>query len=163
MFDNANNLTINANDLPNLVNVTNAVGLFTDATVNDTNNNIGKWNVNNIEDMSEMFVNSTITGTDLSQWNTISSRRMDEMFRGANTFNADISGWNVSNVTAMNEMFINATAFSQDLSEWNTENVTQCENFSFDSGLSDEQHPTLGCFTSYSTTEEETPTDDTII
>ena len=59
------------------------------------NQNIGSWNVSNVEDMGLMFAN-------------------------ASSFNQDLSSWNVSNVTSMGGMFYGASSFNQSLDSWDT-------------------------------------------
>jgi surface protein len=88
-FKGAANLTINATDTPNLVNVV---------------------------DMTSMFYNATNLTGNFSGWDTSRVTNMSQMFYGASSFNQDVSSWNVGNVADMSYMFQNATNFNQPLS-----------------------------------------------
>ena len=68
---------------------------------------IGKWDVSNVTDMSDMF-------------------------EGAESFNQDIGKWDVSNVTDMSSMFSSATSFNQDIGKWDVSNVSDMENMFMD-------------------------------
>lgn len=81
-------------------NVTNMGAMFRGYIENDTpaenyafNQDIGMWDVGNVNYMRQMFNNAT-------------------------DFNQDISGWDTSNVTSMESMFSGAPAFNQDLGNW---------------------------------------------
>jgi len=85
---------------------------------------IENWNVQNINDMSQLFINKTNFNSNISNWNVENVTNMLSMFFQANTFNQDISNWNVGNVTNMNFMFFQANTFNQDLNNWDVGNVT---------------------------------------
>jgi surface protein len=60
------------------------------------NGDISKWDVSNVEDMSNMFAYSQFNG-DISNWNTSKVENMGCMF-AFSEFNGDISKWDVSHV-----------------------------------------------------------------
>jgi surface protein len=66
-FDGAKNLTINATDTPNLVNVKSFNAMFAGAT-SLTAFNISGWDVSNIDDFRSMFAGATSYDQDLSMW-----------------------------------------------------------------------------------------------
>ncbi len=99
-FAGAENLTISANDAPDLSQVT---------------------------DMSRMFYNAKSLNQDISHWDVSTITNMSDLFHGASSFNQDLSNWDISNVTKMTRMFANTAAFNQDLNNWNTENVEQMD------------------------------------
>ena len=91
-------LVYNADDTPDLSQVTDMSHMFREANV--FNGNIGDWDVSNVTNMQNMF-------------------------NGAFTFNQDIGDWNVSNVTNMQSMFLSATAFvAQNIGRWDVSQVT---------------------------------------
>ena len=84
------------------------------------NGNISKWNVSNVENMSDMFAFSKFN-QNISNWDVSNVTNMSWMFEVSN-FNGDISKWDVSNVTNMEGMFYNSE-FNKDISKWNVSNV----------------------------------------
>jgi len=88
------------------------------------NENIGVWNVSNAREMANMFRNATSFNQDISSWDTSKVTDTHCMFLNASSFNQDISSWDTSNVTNMNHMFGNASSFNQNISSWVTSNVT---------------------------------------
>ena len=55
--------------------------------------------------MESMFRNAKMFNQDLSKWNVSSVVDMSYMFGGAPHFSGDLSNWNVSKVTNMSFMF----------------------------------------------------------
>ena len=96
-FHGCSNLTITATDAPNLENVRNMDQMFHGATA--FNQDIGDWDVSQVEFMIGIF-------------------------EGASSFNQDISDWDVGNVLSMERAFFEASSFDQDLSDWNITSVT---------------------------------------
>jgi len=94
---------------------------------NPVANNYGlieNWNVQNINDMSQLFINKTNFNSNISNWNVGNVQTMENMFKGAISFNQDLNNWNVGNVQTMENMFNGAITFNQDLNNWNVGNVT---------------------------------------
>jgi surface protein len=127
-----------ANDTPNLSNVTNMNSMFLGAT--SFNQDIGGWDVSNVTNMAFMFRIATSFNHDISDWNVSSVTDMSNMFLQATSFNQDIGGWDVSNVTNMPAMFADAVSFNQDIENWNVSNVTNMSwmfaNSSFNQDIS---------------------------
>ena len=124
-FYGASNLTITAEDHPDLSNVTDMSHMFRDA--GEMNADIGEWQTENVTHMYALFSGATSFNQDISGWNTENVTNMRAMFRRAESFNQDIGGWDTGNVSggvsSMREMFLGAESFNQDLSDWETGNV----------------------------------------
>ncbi|KAK2144003.1 hypothetical protein LSH36_793g00013 [Paralvinella palmiformis] len=88
------------------------------------NQDISRWDVSKVTDMSQMFYNAKVFNGDLSRWDVSKVTRMSQMFYNAKVFNGDLSRWDVSNVTHMDSMFYNAKVFNGDLSRWDVSKVT---------------------------------------
>ncbi len=115
-FYGASNLTVTAEDSPNLANVTS---------------------------MQDMFRDATAFNQDISGWDTSGIQNMNSMFSGATAFNQDISSWNTAMVTDMASMFNSATAFNQNISMWMVNAVTACTDFAQNSGITNSNRPTF--------------------
>ena len=84
--------------------ITNMFGLFDNSGIaNKFNGDISKWDVSNVEDMTQMFSYSAFNG-DISKWNVSNVTNMSGMFQ-TSAFNGDISNWDISNVVDMKYMF----------------------------------------------------------
>ncbi|MCF6308604.1 MAG: DUF285 domain-containing protein, partial [Flavobacteriaceae bacterium] len=141
-FMGCSNLILsNTIDAPNLSNVTDAFGMFRDATsVNEGlenwdvstitnmawmfggatsfNGDINSWNVNNVSTFSAMFKGATSYNRLINSWDTSGAVSMDGMFQDATSFNRYIGSWDVSSVELFAYMFKDATAFNQNLENW---------------------------------------------
>ncbi|KAB6718686.1 BspA family leucine-rich repeat surface protein [Mycoplasmopsis agalactiae] len=93
-----------------------------------TINNIDKWNLKNVNNISEAFSYAAEFNQDISNWDTSNVRNMSGVFDGAAKFNSPLNNWNVSNVTQMSSFFAGASSFNQDLNLWNTSNVQDMES-----------------------------------
>jgi len=105
------------------------------------NEDISRWNVSNVNDMSRLFENCLHFNQDISSWDVSNVNNMSHLFENCLHFNQDISSWDVSNVTDMNNLFENCLHFNQDISSWDVSNVTSmqgmfkgCNNFNQDIG-----------------------------
>jgi len=146
-FHGCSNLEVNANDTPNLSDVTDMGYMFAFATnfnqdisswdvsnvsnmdhifynTNVFNQNIGNWDVSSVTNMAYMFYNADAFNQDVGNWDVSSVTTMFCMFYGTDAFNQDIGNWDVSNVTNMFQMFYNADSFNQDIGAWDVSNVT---------------------------------------
>lgn len=121
-FSGCSNLTIPAQDVPNLANVTNMSRMFLLAA--SFNQPIGNWDVSNVTDMSGTFANATSFNQPIGNWDVSNVTNMSRVFEGASSFNQPIGNWDVSGVTDMSIMFLRASAFNQDIGAWNVQNVT---------------------------------------
>ena len=121
MFVDASNLKINAEDTPNISQVTDFSSMF--KGTKDIGYSIEQWNVSKVTDMSEMFAESSFN-QDISSWDVSSVTNMIGMFAGAREFNQDIGNWDVSSVINMDYLFSGAISFDQDIGSWNVSNVT---------------------------------------
>ena len=121
-FEGCANLTINAQDSPDLSDVTNMSRMFKGTYT--FNNDISNWNVSNITNMSFMFHSAEKFNQDISGWDVSNVKDMGVMFSSAFAFNQDISSWNVSNVTIMRNMFAFTKNFNQNINVWDVSNVT---------------------------------------
>jgi len=78
------------------------------------------WDVSNVTDMSEAFLNRTDFNADISSWDVSNVTTMYNMF-AETSFNQNIGNWNVGNVIRMTTMFAN-TPFNQNIGEWDVSN-----------------------------------------
>ncbi len=147
-FFGANNLVINASDVPSLSGVTSIKEMFLDATNVGNGGGSWTWDTSGVTDMSSTFNGASNFNKDISSWDTSSVTsmygtfykapkfnqplntwdtsevtNMEYMFNGATAFNQPIGSWDTSNITAMSYMFSGATAFNQPLNSWNIGNV----------------------------------------
>ena len=132
-FACATNLKIDATDTPNLKNVKDMSGAF--IRVNEMPDNLGDWDVSNVEDMSYLFMGYEqcefeyayeypTNKNSIGKWDVKNVKNMKYMFVFNTFFNADVSDWNVSNVTNMEGLFDLAVSFNQPLNNWDVSNVT---------------------------------------
>ena len=84
---------------------------------------IEDWDVSNVKNMKEMFMDSSSFNQPLNNWNVSNVRDMKEMFSQATSFNQPLNKWNVSNVEYMGGMFYDASSFNQPLNNWNVSSV----------------------------------------
>lgn len=111
-------------------NVTDMSFMFFGAK--EYNSPLNSWDVGRVTDMTMMFAGALNFNQSLSLWNVENVTSMDTMFNGAISFNQNLSTWDVSKVTDMRSMFANAKAFDQDLSSWRVSDETDVEEFVFE-------------------------------
>lgn len=81
------------------------------------------WDVSNVTNMSNAFLDRTEFNADISSWDVSSVVNFDRMFKGANTFNQPIGSWNMESAYYMGYMFYDVLSFNQPLNNWNVSNV----------------------------------------
>ncbi len=124
-FQGCTNLVLNANDTPDLSLVTNMTSMFEGTTqLEDLKNNIGNWNVNNVENLTATFKNSGFN-QNINTWNVSNVRFMDSLFEGASDFNQPLNNWNTNSLAFSNAVFKRAIKFNQELSDWNMSSVQE--------------------------------------
>ena len=122
-------VTTHITSLNNLFNSSPSWNLSWSYGVN-FNQDIGSWDVINVNSMIDAFIDLPSFNQDISHWEVISVTDMSGTFANCPSFNQNISDWNVSNVTKMGGMFAGTTSFNQDLSSWSVSNVIDCNKFS---------------------------------
>ena len=123
-FSACTNMDVTATDVPDLSQVRSLSGMFMNCPKLAGNAAFGRWNTENIRDMSWMFSGATLFNQDISHWNTGNVTTMRGMFQGAKTFNQPIGSWNTQWVKSMENMFHGAEQFNQPVGNWNTGSVT---------------------------------------
>ena len=135
-FLGCSNLTLDADDTPNLEKVESLDGMF-DSTLS-FNGDLNKWDVTNVKFLNHMFKNARLFNSDLSMWDTGNITIMNSMFDNAISFNQDLSKWNTANVTglhSMGSMFKGASSFNQNLGSWILNPDVDLRNMFDDSGM----------------------------
>jgi len=120
------NAIVEAQDAPNLFDVTDMQGAFYNASKFDSD--ISDWNVSSVTNMSSMFDGALSFDQDIGNWDVSNVKDMSNMFKNASKFNQDISSWNVSSVTNMSGMFDGASKFNQPIGNWDVSNVKDMSN-----------------------------------
>ena len=118
-FLDTTNLTMSANDTPNLTQCTSFSTMFAKAV--GFNTNINNWDVSNVSNFNGVFLQADAFNQPLNNWNTANATNMSGMFSYANSFNQNINNWTVSNVSDFSDMFHYANSFNQPLNGWNVE------------------------------------------
>jgi len=125
-FFGCSDISINANDTPNLSLVTSLKNMFSNINNLDVNSSIGNWDISTITDLSYLFYQSHINNLPINNLDVSSVTNMSYMFAETN-FNQPINNWDVSNVENMSYMFANSL-FNSPIYNWNTSYV---ENMSY--------------------------------
>ena len=71
-----------------------------------------------------MFYPATAFNQNIWRWNVARVRDLSYFLYGASAFNQDIGSWNVASVTTLYQTFYSASAFNQNIGSWNTASVT---------------------------------------
>ena len=95
------------------------------------NDNISDWNVSNVTNMEYMFFGASSFNQPLNDWDVGKVENMESMFNNATNFNQPLNNWKVGNVTSMESMFLGSSSFNQPLNNWNVGNVTSMESVFF--------------------------------
>ena len=123
-FEGCNNLKLNADDTPDLSNVTSMSRMFSKAfRLEDLKDNIGNWNTSNVTDMSRLFFVSSDFNENINSWNVGNVQDMTSIFNLTSKFNQPLNNWDVRNVKQMGLAFADSKAFNQDISNWKLENI----------------------------------------
>lgn len=109
----------------NVSNVEKMYGVFFNA--HKFNRPLGAWNTGQVTELNQTFMNAYAFNKDLNTWNTSKVTTMDVLFANASSFNKSLNAWNVASVTNMNSMFAGAISFDGNISNWNTSNVTKMD------------------------------------
>jgi surface protein len=150
-FYGCSNLTIPAEDNPNLSNVTsmfrtfsncsefngdisqwdvskvtNMFGTFAGATI--FNQDIGSWDVSSVTSMRAMFEDADAFNQDLNNWDVRKVFTFLDMFNGANNFNGSVNGWELDAATNMSSIFFGASSFNQPIDQWSFPQATSLSN-----------------------------------
>ena len=96
------------------------------------NQDLSKWDVSRVTNMTAMFRHAESFNQDLSKWDVSRVTDMTAMFSYAHFFNQDVSHWDVSRVSNMQRMFAGANSFHQTLcgAAWVNSNALKTEMFS---------------------------------
>ncbi len=122
-FYGAKNLTVPAEDAPDLSQVLSIAYMFSYAE--KFNEPIGHWDVGNVEDMNHLFARAYKFNQDIGEWDVSNVTNPEDMFTDAESFNQDIGKWETSSFENINYMFYNAKSFNKYIGDWNTSNVTE--------------------------------------
>jgi surface protein len=101
--------------------------------------NLNKWDVRSVMDMTAMFTNADEFDGQIGEWKTQSVRSFKDMFNNAQRFNCDISLWDMQSATDVSGMF-EQSLFDQDISQWNFDKVINASrmfyhNANFNNGV----------------------------
>ena len=121
MFQGAENMLINATDIPDFSEVTTMQSMFKGCSLAKPNTKY--WDTHNVLHMGSMFHTASVANPDTSLWDTSKVTNMGSMFTSAFLANPDTSGWDTAQVTSMATMFAYAAVANPDTSGWDTANV----------------------------------------
>ena len=122
-----NNLFVKVTDIDisgwDVSNVKNMRNMFINCE--NFNCDLSNWDVYNVEDMTNMFYDcEKFEGKGLDKWNVNSVKITEFMFIKCDKFDCDLSNWNVSKVENMQNMFQDCKNFKgKGLDKWNVSNV----------------------------------------
>ncbi|WP_298311463.1 BspA family leucine-rich repeat surface protein [uncultured Aquimarina sp.] len=140
-FDGCSNLVLNADDVPDLSQLSSTAAMFRGCTsLVDSKDTMKDWDMSTIENTSAMFASCNLFNEAIGNWTMDSVDDMEGMFQLANSFNQDISDWNVSNVTNFEDLFLGATDFNQSLASWDISAASDMGDMLVNSGMSQENY-----------------------
>ena len=139
-FSDCINLSLsNVTDILNLTGTNNLFYMFAFCSNITTIPNINSWDMSNVTNLSNMFVECNNFNDNITGWDVSNVTNMSAMFDNTYLFNQPIGSWDVSNVQNISYMFLQNTVFDQDLSSWDVSNVVNMKGVfngctSFDNG-----------------------------
>jgi len=140
-FMGCNSLTdVTATDTPDFSNLIYLSLLFYNAT-SLTSVDVSSWDVSNVEQFDNMFVNCDITSLDVSNWNVSNAINLYDFVGVCSLLTTlDVSNWNVGNCSNFKLMFRNCPLLNPDVSNWDISSMTGVRNMfanvdSFDRSL----------------------------
>ncbi|CAL2078467.1 conserved protein of unknown function precursor containing a type A C-terminal secretion signal [Tenacibaculum sp. 190524A02b] len=112
-FSGADNVVINATDMPDLSNVTSFEDAFNNCKkLVDNGGQIKNWNVSNIENFTSAFKGSSLFDVDLGNWDLSSATNLGSMLNGTGlsvvNYDATLQGW-VTNPNTPNDKALGAS------------------------------------------------------
>ena len=96
-----------------------------------------------LKSMGSMFEDAEAFNQNIGDWDVGNVESMFSMFEDAKAFNQDIGDWDVGNVIEMVSMFANASEFNQDIGDWNVSSVFDMNNMFLDVALSVDNYDAL--------------------
>jgi surface protein len=93
--------------------------------------------------MTAMFQKAKAFNQDIGSWDVSNVEYLGFMFNQATAFNKNINSWDVSKVTTMKSMFNDATSFDQNIGSWNIGEVTNFTNMFVGAKLSTKNYDAL--------------------
>ncbi len=140
-FNDCENLKLNADDTPDLSQVTELSRMFENCTnFEDLKDRMGSWDVSTIESIDSMFSGCSIFNEDIGAWTFTNLLTTEAAFQEAVTFNQNISSWNMATVIDIEDLFSGASSFDQDLSSWDISSVTSMTGLFTGTALSQENY-----------------------
>ncbi len=88
---------------------------------------ISGWEVTNVKDMDNLFLNSPLFNQDLSRWKVGNVWWLNNTFNKASAFNGNLKRWGLHSVISMDGTFANATLFDSKINLWDVSNVRSME------------------------------------
>ena len=119
---------LNDIDVSKITDMSNLFDGYRNKIIKNFNGDMSRWNVSNVENMTEMFYYCENFNCDISGWDVSNVKDMENMFYHCKKFNCNISRWDVSNVENIEWMFCDCKKFKQNLDNWNVSNATNMNN-----------------------------------
>ncbi len=163
-FDGCTNLVLNADDVPDLSQLSSTAAMFRGCTsLVDSKDTMKDWDMSTIENTSAMFASCSLFNEAIGNWTMDSLEDMEGMFQLATAFNQDIGNWNVSNVANFEDLFLGATDFNQSLANWDISATTDMDDMLVNSGMSEANYDaTLIGWATLEASETQIPTNFTL-
>lgn len=131
-FQGCLNMSVEADDIPDLSGISNFSYMFTDCRSMTTIPRVSKWDVSLVTDMRFMFLRCAKFNSDIGPWDMSNVTDIINMLQDADSFNQNISSWKLPKVKFLSMVFSGCDAFNQDLSSWDVSKVVDMSGlFSF--------------------------------